>query len=116
MQQIVIKVLPDGRVRHHWFVRDEQGPIKTPLRQDPTQAGVLRLGGAVGYIACQKRRQSTAPEVRGNQVVPLCHTDDPRAATCPDCLATPEYAAAMAAYAEIMDLPLSEAQLRAVAR
>lgn len=117
MNQVVIKLLPDGsgRVRIHWFCRDDKGPIRTAEAVTMSALGPVRLGGATGRIACQPQRKSVAPEVNGLVTTPCVHSDDARAVTCPECMKTPEYAAAMKAYSEIMETPLTEAQLRSVA-
>jgi hypothetical protein len=117
MNQVVIRLLPDGsgRVRIHWFVHDPKGPVRTPASTTMTALGPLRLGGAVGRIACQPGLESVTPKVDGTQTVPLCHSDDCRAATCPECMATPEYAAAMKRLSEILELPTSEGDVRRAA-
>ena len=110
---INIKVLPDGsgRVRIHWFERRPQGPIRTALAAFPLeQVGLVQLGGAVGRIACMPNRKDVQPDWKGNEVTPLCHTDDPRAATCPECMATPEFRAAMAPFEEAAAPAQKEAQ------
>jgi hypothetical protein len=114
VNQVVVKVLPDGRRRIHWFVRDDRGPVKTAARSEMTQAGVLRLGGAAGHVACQPGRESILPEAMPGRVVPFAHSDDPRGATCPECLATKEYADAIKALSEVEQPQLTEAQLRSV--
>lgn len=103
--QTVIRVLKDGRVRIHFFARDDAGPVTTPSAVVPTSMGLISLGGAKGFIACEPRRQSVSPELGpGNRVTPCCHTDEPRAVTCPECLETETYKKAMAQIADILNV------------
>jgi hypothetical protein len=100
--QVVVRLLPDksGRVRIHWFCRDEKGAATTPASADPMFAampnGHPMKPGTKGFIACQRALTSVEPrQVNGTwQATP--HTDDVRCATCPECKTTPEYQAAMA--------------------
>ncbi len=104
---VVIRMLPDksGRVRIHWFIRDSTGPAKTPSLTVPSPVGPLAVGGTVGRIACQPKRDSVTPAVNhAGQIEPCCHTDDPRAATCPECCATDEFKQAME-YLETLVVP-----------
>lgn len=98
------RMLPDGsgRVRIHWFMRDEAGPICTGVVSHSTPLGPVVLGGAKGRIACQPNLESVNPIwLSANHVQPLHHSDDARAATCPECMATPEYAAMMKRLGEL---------------
>jgi len=92
MRIVNVKLLPDGsgKVRVHWFVRSPQGIIKTNLKTEMTSIGVIRLGGAQGYIACQPKREDVTPIMVQGEIHLLVRTDDIRAATCPECLATEE--------------------------
>ncbi len=95
---VVIRMLPDksGRVRIHWFVRDPAGPAETPSGSLPSKPKPTIIEGSRGRIACQPNRDSVTPSTnRSGQIEPCCHTDDPRAATCPECQATDEYKQAM---------------------
>lgn len=109
MNKVVIKLLPDGsgRVRIHWFVHDDRGPVTTPASTTLTALGPLKLGGAKGRIACQPRRASVTPEVVGGVTTPIVHSDDVRAVTCPECRQTKEYWEVMGQLAEILETPLS---------
>lgn len=89
--------LPNGKIRVHWFVRDSKGPIKTGIRAVATMRGPLQFGGAVGYIACQPQRQSVQPQVQGMTTRLFMHSDDVRAVSCPECLATEAAKVALAA-------------------
>lgn len=97
-RHIGIKLLPDnsGRVRIHWFVRDPAGPIITSGRRAVTAKGPITLGGARGYIACQPDRKDVRPTAVRGILEMFFHSDDFRAATCPECLGTQEYAEVMA--------------------
>ena len=93
MNRVVnMRLLNDGtgRVCIHWFIRDEAGPIKTPGTAYMTAFGPIPLGGAVGRIACNPEQNSVATQNNGMDFFPCLHSDDVRAATCPDCLATDE--------------------------
>lgn len=90
---VEIKVLGDGRVRIHLFVMSDKGPVHTGSTVAVTQRGPLKLGGAVGYVACQPARQNlTSPLVHG-YVQPLPISAEVIAVTCPECAATKEYGA-----------------------
>jgi hypothetical protein len=93
---IAIKMLPDGsgRVVIHWLIRGE-GPITTPRSEIRTPAGPRMGGGVTGKIACQPERKSALPEVKGGEILMFHYSDDCRAVTCPDCMATPEFARQM---------------------
>ena len=105
MRALLIKLLPDGsgRVRIHWFIHDAAGPIKTTGNVLPTAAGILRLGGAIGRIACDPDKESVATVVDGQKHIPYVHSNDPRAATCPECIATKEYVEAMKKLGEVLE-------------
>lgn len=105
MNQVVIKLLPDGsgRVRIHWFMRTEDGPIETLASITQTGMGPIKLGGAKGRIACSPSKTSVAPLVQGGQTTPCCCSDDPRVVTCPECRAVPEFAEMEKQLAEILE-------------
>jgi hypothetical protein len=111
--QVVIRMLPDksGWVRIHWFVREPKGPIQTLPSRDPTYAqlpdGHPMKPGTRGYIACQRSRTTVTPELKNGVWHPCPHSDDVRAATCPECLATEEAKAMLANLAEIEPNPTS---------
>lgn len=94
MRTIEVKLLPDGsgRVRIHWFCRSEAGKATaqhaltaTGDENEPVKAGPVK-----GFIACQRQRTSLTPARVNGAIAPVFHTDDVRAATCPECLATEE--------------------------
>lgn len=101
MRRVEIPILKGGRVRLHYFHRTDEGPVQTT-------SGVLAMtpagpvpGGARGRIACMPARQSVFSERGADGVVRMFpHTDDPRAATCPECLKTQDYKEQMAALGE----------------
>ena len=84
------KILPDGRSRIHWCIRDEDGPIcALPINLKAANRPLtIKAPGHTYRIAC-------APQ--HNNLMRLRFTDDPRAATCPECEATEEHKAALAA-------------------
>lgn len=101
MRTVNIKLLPDGsgRVRIHWFQRLDNGPARTPEGAVMSTLGPLRSGGVRGRIACQPNLKDVGPQQVNGETVPICHSDDVRGATCPECLATAEAKAALADYA-----------------
>jgi hypothetical protein len=60
------------------------------------------LGGARGRIACNPKLQSVSAQVVNGETNLCMHSDDPRAATCPECMATDEFKAAMKQLEEIV--------------
>jgi hypothetical protein len=92
-QQVVIRMLKDGtgRVCIHFFVHDDRGPAVTPAAEVRTAVGTVQIGGSTGYIACQPQRADVTPRMVGNTIQPLPHSNDGRAVTCPECMATEAY-------------------------
>lgn len=94
----------------HLFVRDESGPFVEPHVLD---WGKLPLAGeydadgnqvvvdgiiavrARGRLACDPKR-TVAPVQRGGEVTVTMRSDDPRAVTCPKCIASDLFRAAIA--------------------
>lgn len=101
---LIVKLLKDGsgRVCIHWFVRDKNGKIA-----DQSKDGIVPewAKGSAGRIACQPHRSNLLPDQNGSNPVMFMHTDDPRAATCPECLATTDYKTIMAELALIVPVP-----------
>ena len=105
-----IRLLPDrsGRVRICWFIRDEKGfagtgdgssaPIETKGGTIGRGPSMIHIEGVQGRIACRPTLMSMQPQVVAGAYQPLVHSDDARAATCPECLATNAYAAQMQRY------------------
>ena len=116
MLPVVIKMVPDkqGRptdiVRIHYFVWDEKGPIALPQKVTPTALGPLTIGGNVvtgafrGRLACAPGRAENQPVWANGRIVPCPQTDDPRAATCPECMASEDYKKAMAGLSELLNI------------
>lgn len=101
MRQVQCDRLRDGRVRIHYFARDAAGPVRTAARAGAVEPVPLVLGGAVGFIACQPKAADARPSRGPGGVIVMglgSHTDDPRAATCPECCATQAYSEAMAVF------------------
>ena|SRR5437016_8842170 len=108
-RQVNMKVCPgeptdgSGRVCIHLFVPDESGSFVEPHTLHP----VLKDGEVVkqkvcakptrGRLACDPKR-TVAPVTRGNVTAVTMRTDDPRAATCPRCLASEDYTAMVRHY------------------
>lgn len=107
--QVNVRVLPGeptdgtGRVCIHLFVHDERGPFVEPHVLHPVfKNGVLVKQQVMavptrGRLACDPKR-TVAPVTRGGVTTVTPRTDDPRAATCPRCLASKEYAEMMKHY------------------
>ncbi len=102
MRRVQIPVLPDGRVRIHFFVRDDAGPARTPAGVlGMTPLGPITAGGLVGHFACQPKNDNVLARRGQDGIIRvLPHSDEPRAATCPECLASAAYKEAMAIYQE----------------
>ncbi len=105
MRVAEIKMLPDGsgRVRIHYFVHDQKGPVTTPDGVIMSSIGPIRMGGVKGYIACQPERANLLPQMQGNVSLLTCHSDDARAATCPECLATDDWKKASQQLEELLN-------------
>lgn len=102
---IQMRVLPDGKVRIHYFVHDDAGPIRTPGKVIAmTPLGPLRAGGVKGYIACQPKRDSALPgRVAGGEIQVMPHSNEARAVTCPECKATDVWKKTMALLGETLE-------------
>ncbi len=75
-----------------------------------TGMGLVKVGGSVdgqfsrGRIACRSALAIVGTMVQG-AYQPVVHSDDPRAATCPECLETEECKKALATLAERVPTP-----------
>lgn len=103
---VVMRLLPPNatgtrHVRVCWFMRDENGPVQNPSGEIQTKAGPITVDGLRGKIACQPARTSVAPRFDGVETHLCINSEDPRATTCPQCKATPEYKSAMEVYADV---------------
>lgn len=103
---VVMRVLPPDAngtryVRVCWFIIDKDGPVQNPGGMLETSWGPKGYEGARGRIACQPKRTSVLPEFNGAETRLCVNSEEPRAVTCPECKATPEYKAAMAAYDDL---------------
>jgi hypothetical protein len=105
----VIRLLKDGtrRVLIHWFCRAPGGAATAANALIPDGPKVAQ-GPVRGYIACQKARASLAPQKVGADSEPCTHSDDVRAVTCPDCIATKEFAEMMDVLAQLEDSGVQE--------
>lgn len=85
-----------GKVAIHLFVRDPNGPfvephVLYPVMDDNGQPGPgLTARATRGRLACDPRR-TVAPVVRGGVTTVTIRSDDPRAVTCPKCMASKDY-------------------------
>lgn len=99
MSRIInMRGMADGRARIHWFREFANGPITTAADVRMTQLGPMTLGGKTGGIACNPEQNSVLPQDCGSEIFICLRSDDPRAVTCDKCMATPEFAVAMAPY------------------
>ena len=102
-----VNVLPgepldgSGRVCIHLFVRDEKGTCVEPGAWHPVNDKLgnpiprkIKTGPARGRLACDRKRKIT-PAIKNGVTTVTHRTEDPRAITCPKCMATEEYKAAM---------------------
>lgn len=106
MSRVVeMKVLPSGKVRIHYFHRTEEGAATAPSGLTPDEEGKLRMGPVKGIIACSPATSKITSTTTKGVTRLVCHSDDPRAATCPQCAATEVYKAAMAEYASLLEQP-----------
>lgn len=109
---IEVKVLPSNstngirRVCIHLFVPDERGLFVEPHALHPAtdELGKLIPGQVVakptrGRLACDPKRL-VAPVTKGNVTTITHRTDDPRAVTCPRCVASEDYTTLMATLGE----------------
>lgn len=111
---IAVKVLPGeptdgtGRVCIHMLVRDSIGPITEPYVLHPKLDGDgNRVGAELEarptrmVLACDgTRRRTVAPVVRDGVTAVTHRTEDPRATTCPRCIASKYYVEAMRSLGE----------------
>ena len=116
MQRVVVmKRLKDGSGRCciHYLVRDDSGPIT--MLDCEIVAMPYKVGGRA-RIACNKEQNTVTPQERGQEVFQCLRSDDVRAVTCPDCLATKEAKDMLAHYAEMEDVQHSPEILELVHR
>lgn len=94
---ITVRLVKGTRlIKIHYFARDENGPIRTrPANDLILAAGQQRVpipkpmrGGARGLIACQPGRSDLNKKTPDGRTELLPRSDDVRAVTCPDCMAT----------------------------
>ena len=106
MNRVLIRMLPDGtgRVRIHWFEWLDDGPIQPVPPLAMSNLGPMTLKAHKmkrGRIACMPKLESLAPQVQNGLSQLVVHSDDPRAATCPECMATEGYRKTMALMSEL---------------
>lgn len=89
-----------GRVCIHLFVQDQRGAFVEPsvlhpvVKDGQVVKQQLEMRPTRGRLACNPRRL-VAPVTRNGVTTITPRTDDPRAVTCPKCIASAEYMAAM---------------------
>lgn len=92
-----------GRVCIHLYVQDATGPFVEPnvlhplIENGQVVKGKIQARPTRGRLACDPKR-IVAPVTRNGVTTVTPRTDDPRAATCPQCLASANYATMMKAY------------------
>ena len=99
---IDLKVIPGepldgtGRICIHLFVQDESGSFVEPHAVRPIFRDGVQVKQEVdcrptrGRLACDPKR-SLAPVTCGSVTTVTSRTDDPRAVTCPKCIASKDY-------------------------
>jgi hypothetical protein len=85
-----------GKLCIHWLMRDPMGAMEKIMQVPAEEPGKLTNGKVRCRIACDPSRRSDMPEHWRNEITLFLRSDDPRAVTCFDCIATPEYSEAMA--------------------
>lgn len=96
MNVVEVKLLRDrSRVCVHWFEVTRDGPAATPLGVVQSPLGPLAVGGVRGRIACRPAVSTVTPQAVNGAVQLLCRSEEPRAVTCPECMATPQFKRAM---------------------
>lgn len=110
-----ISVLPgeptdgSGRVCIHLFIKDDKGSFTEPHALYPVfKDGVqvkqeLTAGPMCGRLACDPKRTPVV-SLKGkssNLISVLSRTDDPRAVTCPKCIASEIYRVMMEKFATV---------------
>lgn len=93
--KVGLKVLPGqpanstGRVCIHLFVPDESGPF---VEGNVTHVVDRKLvqGPVRGRIACNSKKL-VSPVTRNGVIEVTLRSADPRAVTCPKCIASPDY-------------------------
>lgn len=101
-RKVAVKVNPGepldgtGQVCIHLFVRDQRGPFVEPhvLHQSDMVPKQLEARPTRGRLACDPKR-TVAPVKKGGVIIVTPRTDDPRAATCPKCIASEDYKKSM---------------------
>lgn len=100
---VQVNVLPGqstdgtGRVCIHLYVPDERGPFVEPHALHPGDEDPKQLVAKPtrGRLACDPRRK-VAPTTTNGVTAVTMRTDDPRAVTCPKCIASDSYEKMMA--------------------
>lgn len=98
-----VNVLPgepldgSGKVAIHLFIEDEVGPILEPavtcmadVEVDGNVVKQLSVRPTRGRLACNPRR-TVAPTTRNGVTTVTPRSGDPRAVTCPKCIASRDY-------------------------
>ena len=95
-----MKVLPgertdgSGKICIHLFVADKKGPFTEPHClhvEDVEGKQQLVTKPTRGRLACDPKRLVAPIERKGVTTITM-RTDDPRATTCPKCIASKDYA------------------------
>lgn len=104
-RRLNVEVLPGepldgtGKVCIHLFVQDPHGPFVEPHVLYETEPGKLGARKTRGRIACSSKIKGVAAVVRGGVTYVTHRTDDPRAVTCPKCIASADHKELMAVLA-----------------
>lgn len=76
------------RVRIHFYVRSEGGPIKPSPMTLNTAKGPVPIGGGRGFIACQPKMATLKANIVNGAYQPTPCSDHPGAVTCDLCMKT----------------------------
>lgn len=84
--ELDIATLPDGRTLIHWLKEIDNGPIA--IKGHPElRAAVGQKVDANYQVACNPKQTTVNPQKRGSVRYMCITSGDPKAATCPKCLA-----------------------------
>jgi hypothetical protein len=104
---VEVKMLPDGsgRMRIHWFEIAPDGPASTAGGIIHSNMGPVEIAGMRGRIACMPRENNIGPREIDGVIHVVQNSDDARAVTCPECMATERFKKRMLLIEEMVDHP-----------
>ena len=104
-----VKMLPDksGRVLIHWLQEGVEGGTAYPIKIQGHPQLRAQCGQSVvinARIACNPKQNSVNPQHRGQEVFMCMHSNDVRAVTCPQCLATVDAVELLKQYEDVLEV------------